>query len=146
MSSAERAGAAVAPASARAGHRFRRLAATGAVATLAAVVLTTLAAALAEAGGVDLAVPKDGETIPLSGIAFVTGVFSAVGVVIAAVGLRWTTRPAEWFVRTTVSLTALSLVPPVLSGAEAATVMALMTLHLVAAAVMIPALAWGLRC
>jgi hypothetical protein len=138
----------VAPATHRAGlgPRLRRLAATGAVATFAAVVVTALAAALAQAGGVDFVVPEGGETIPLSGIAFVTGFFSVVGLVIAAVVLRWSTRPAELFVRTTVTLTAVSLVPPLLSGAEGATVAALMALHLVAAGVMIPALSRSLRC
>lgn len=61
----------------------RRLVGTGLLATLAAMVASTLAAALARAAGVDLEVPDGGETIPLSGIAVVTGVFSVVGVVIA---------------------------------------------------------------
>ncbi|WP_121253768.1 DUF6069 family protein [Nocardioides ferulae] len=39
----------------------------------------------------------------------------------------------------------LSLVPPLFSGADAATVTALLGLHLVAAAVMIPALVRSLR-
>ena len=43
------------------------------------------------------------------------------------------------------SLTVVSLVPPVLAGADAATTVTLIGLHLVAAAVMIPALARGLR-
>ena len=74
-----------------------------------------------------------------------TGFFSLVGVVLAAALLRWSARPAERFVRTTVALTAVSLVPPVLSGAGAATVVTLVALHLVAAAVMVPALARSLR-
>jgi hypothetical protein len=44
-----------------------------------------------------------------------------------------------------VTLTGLSLVPPFLAGADAATVTTLLGLHLVAAAVMIPALARSLR-
>jgi hypothetical protein len=44
-----------------------------------------------------------------------------------------------------VSLTAVSLIPPFVSGAGAATVTALLGLHLVAAAVMIPTLARSLR-
>src|SRR5437899_2905548 len=93
-------------------HRLRGLAGTGLVATLAAMVATTLAAALAQAVGVDFEVPDGGETIPLSGIAVVTGFFSVVGVVMAAALLRWSARPAERFVRVAVSLTAISLVPP----------------------------------
>jgi hypothetical protein len=124
---------------------LRRLAVTGSVATLAAVAVTTLAAAGARALGVDFAVSGSAETIPVSGVAVVTGFFSAVGVVIAAALLRWSARPAERFVRTTVSLTAVSMIPPVLWGADTATMVALMGLHLVAAGVMIPALSRSLR-
>ena len=109
------------------------------------MVATTLAAALGKAVGVDFEIPEGGETIPLSGIAVVTGVFSAVGVVMAAALLRWSARPAERFVWTAVSLTAISLVPPLLSGADTATIAALIGLHLVAAAVMIPTLSRSLR-
>jgi len=126
-------------------HRLRGLAGTGFVATLAAMVATTLAAALARAAGVDFEIPDGGETIPLPGVAVMSGFFSVVGVVIAAALLRWSARPAERFVWTTVSLTAISLVPPLLSGASTATVTALLGLHLVAATVMIPALARSLR-
>ena len=126
-------------------HRRRGLAVTGFIATLAAMGATTLAAALAHAVGVDFEVPDGGETIPLSGFAVVTGFFSVVGVVIAAALLRWSARPAERFVRTAVTLTAISLVPPLLSGADTATITALVGLHLVAATVMIPTLARSLR-
>ena len=126
-------------------HRLRGLAGTGFIATLAAMVATTLAAALAQAVGVDFEVPDGGETIPLSGFAVVTGFFSVVGIVIAAALLRWSARPAERFVWTAVSLTAISLVPPLLSGANTATTTALLGLHLVAATVMIPTLARSLR-
>src|SRR5215204_3025599 len=97
-------------------HPLRGLAVTGFIATLAATVATTLAAALAQAVGVDFEVPEGGEAIPLSGFAVVTGFFSVVGIVIAIALLRWSTRPAERFVWTAVSLTAISLVPPLLSG------------------------------
>ena len=99
----------------------------------------------AQAVGVDFEVPDGGETIPLSGFAVVTGFFSVVGIVIAAALLRWSARPAERFVWTAVSLTAISLVPPLLSGANPATTTALLGLHLVAATVMIPTLARSLR-
>ncbi|MFF0765208.1 DUF6069 family protein [Streptomyces sp. NPDC003737] len=102
-------------------HRLRRLAGTGFVATLGAMVATTLAAALAQAVGVDFQVPDGGETIPLSGFTVVTGFFSVVGIVIAVALLRWSDRPAKRFVWTTVALTAISLVPPLLSGANTAT-------------------------
>jgi hypothetical protein len=126
-------------------HRIRGLAGTGFIATLAAMVATTLAAALAQAVGVDFEVPDGGQTIPLSGFAVVTGFFSAVGTVIAVALLRWSARPAQRFVWTAVSLTAISLVPPLLSGASTATTTAMLGLHLVAATVMIPTLARSLR-
>jgi hypothetical protein len=126
-------------------HRLRELASTGFIATLAAMVATTLAAALAQAVGVDFEIPDGGETIPLSGFAVVTGFFSVVGIVIAAALLRWSARPAERFVQTAVTLTAISLIPPLLSEADTATTTALLGLHLVAAAVMIPTLARSLR-
>jgi len=141
------AGVVAGPASGQASHThpLRGLAGTGFIATLAAMLATTLAAALAQAVGVDFEVPGGGETIPLSGFAVVTGFFSVVGVVIAAALLRWSARPAERFVRAAVTLTAISLVPPLLSGADTATITALVGLHLVAATVMIPTLARNLR-
>ncbi len=131
-----------APASGRTGgsHPLRRIALTGLVATLAAMVATAVAAALARAVGVDFEVPEGGETIPVTGVAVVTGFFSLVGTVIAAALLRWSAGPAERFLWTAVTLTVVSLVPPVLSGANAATTVALVGLHLVAATVMIPTL------
>ena len=140
-------GVVTAPASGQTGHTHRilGLAGTGLIATPAAMVATTLAAALARAVGVDFEVPDGGETIPLSGFAVMTGFFSVVGVVMAAALLRWSARPAERFVWTAVSLTAISLVPPLLSGANTATTTALLGLHLVPATVMIPTLARSLR-
>jgi hypothetical protein len=126
-------------------HRLHKLVVTGLIATLAAMVATTLAAALARAVGVEFEVSNSGETIPLSGIAVVTGFFSVVGTAIAAALLRWSSRPAERFVWTAVSLTAISSVPPLLSEADTATTIALFGLHLIAAAVMIPALTRSLR-
>ena len=135
------------PAPGRAGHthRLRGLALTGFIAT-------------ARGGGGHhprrcacpgrrrrLRGPRGGETIPLSGFAVVTGFFSVVGVVLAAALLRWSARPAERFVQAAVTLTAISLVPPLLSEADTATTTALLGLHLVAATVMIPTLARSLR-
>ena len=126
-------------------HRLRGLVVTGFVAAFGAMVATTLTAGVARAVGVDFEIPDGGETIPLSGIAVVTGFFSVVGIVIAVALLRWSARPAERFVWTAVSLTAVSLVPPLVVGANTATTTALGGLHLVAATVMIPTLARSLR-
>jgi hypothetical protein len=150
MNSMNDTGVVAGPASGRTGrsshtHRLRGLAGTGLIATLAAMVVTTLAAALAQALGADFEVPDGGEAIPLSGFAVVTGFFSVVGIVIAVALLRWSARPAARFVWTAVSLTAISWVPPLLSGANTATTIALLGLHLVPATVMIPTLARSLR-
>jgi Family of unknown function (DUF6069) len=123
----------------------RRLTVTGLIATLAAMVATTLAAALGRAVGVDFEVPEGGETIPLPGFAVVTGFFSVMGVVIAVALLRWSARPAQRFVWTAVTLTVISLVAPLLAEADTATTAALIGLHLVAASVMVPTLARSLR-
>ena len=121
-------------------RRVGGLVGTGLVATVAAMAATALAAALARAAGVDFEVSGSDETIPVSGIAFVTGVFSIVGIGIAVALLRWSARPAERFVWIAVSLTAISLVPPILAGEDIATRATLVGLHLVAAAVVIPTL------
>jgi hypothetical protein len=126
-------------------HRLRGIVLTGVLATLAAMVATSLVAALARAVGVDFEIPDGGETIPVSGVAVVTGFFSVVGTVIAIALRHWSARPARRFVQTTVPLTAISLVPPFISGANAATVTALVVIHLVAATVMIPTLARRLQ-
>ena len=120
-----------------------RLARTGLLATLAAAVATGAGAALAGATGVSLEV--EGGTLPASGIAFVTGVFSLVGVALAAALQRWSSRPDALFVRLAVGLTVLSLVPPVVWAGDAGTTVTLVVLHLVAAAIMIPAVARSLR-
>ncbi|MGW4795060.1 DUF6069 family protein [Nonomuraea sp. NPDC004297] len=126
-------------------HRLPGLAGTGLLATLTAMAATTLAAALARGAGVDFEIPDGGEAIPLPGFATVTGVFSVVGIVIAVALRRWSARPAERFAWTAVSLTAISLIPPFLVGANTATTVALLGLHLVPATVMIPVLTRSLR-
>jgi hypothetical protein len=132
------------PAVRRGENRPRRgLAVTGVLAIPVAMVVTTLAAALARAAGVDFAV-SGGETIPLTGFAVMTGFFSLVGLVLAVALRRWSAHPDKRFVWTAWSLTAVSLVPPLLAAADAATAVALIGLHLVAALVMIPALARSL--
>lgn len=124
---------------------LRRLLGAGLLATAGAVVATTALALLARGVGADLEVGDPAEAIPVPGIAVMTGIFSIVGVVMAAAFLRWSGQPGPWFVRTAVALTVLSLVPPLLLGNGTATIAALVGLHLIAAAVMIPALARSLR-
>src|SRR3954469_20982665 len=109
MNSMKDSGVVAGPASGRNSntHRPHRLVITGFIATLAAMVATTLAAALAQTVGVDFEVPDGGETIPFAGLAVVNAVFSVVGIVIAAALSRWSARPAHRFVSTAVSLTAI---------------------------------------
>lgn len=121
-------------------RRRHRLATAGLVAPPAAMVTTTLTAAVARAAGVGFEIPDGGESIPLPGFALVTGFFSVVGIAVAVGLLRWSAHPARRFVQTTVALTAISLAPPLLVGADAASTGALLGLHLVAASVVIPAL------
>ncbi|WP_210651155.1 DUF6069 family protein [Nocardioides sp. SYSU D00065] len=128
------------------GRRYRRLLAAGLAATVAAMVATTLAAALARAAGIVFELPEGGgEAIPLSGFAMMTGIFSLVGVGIAAALLSWSAPPARRFVQVAVALTAVSLVPPFVVGASAATAGTLVVLHLIPAAIVIPVLARAVR-
>lgn len=125
--------------------RLGRVALTGAVATVAAAALTTLAGVAATAVGVGFEIPDGGEAIPVGGFTTVTAGFSLVGVGLALVLARWSDRPARRFLRIAGALLVASLVPPFIVGADAATVASLVALHLLAAAVMIPALGQALR-
>ena len=116
-----------------------KLAIAGVAATAAASVATMAVAAAGKAAGVSLDV--SGAPIPVSGFGVLTSVFSVVGLVLAAVLSRTVRHPRRVFVRTTVVLTALSLVPDVIADAAPATKALLMLTHLVAAAIVIPAVA-----
>ena len=70
-----------------------------------------------------------------------TLVFSLVGVGIAAVMARKARRPRATFVRTAVALTVLSFVPDFTFGFDAGSAATLITLHTVAAAIVVPTLA-----
>lgn len=63
------------------------------------------------------------------------------GTVLAVVLSRRATRPQRTFVVTTVVLTALSIIPDVLADASTSTRFTLALSHVVAAAIVIPALA-----
>jgi hypothetical protein len=113
---------------------------TGLRAGAIAAAATVAVAAGAHAAGVSLETAP-GEAIPVLGFGQLTVVFSVVGILIArAIGRRART-PRTTLLRTTLGLTALSLVPDVMLSAGAATKVTLMVTHLVAAAIVIPALA-----
>ena len=112
---------------------------TGVLATVAASVATPVVAAAATVAGISLDI--GGEPIPVLGFGTLTAFFSLIGVVMAVVMARFARSPRSTFVRTTVVLTALSLVPDVLAPAAPTTKALLMLTHLVAAAIVIPAVA-----
>lgn len=112
---------------------------TGVLAAVAASAATMAVAAAGHAAGVSL--DMSGAPIPVTGFGMLTAIFSLLGVGIAAVQSRVARRPRRAFVRTTVVLTVLSLVPDALADAAPATKALLMLTHLVAAAIVIPAVA-----
>jgi hypothetical protein len=104
-----------------------------------AAVATTVVAASAHAAGVSLDV--SGEPIPLLAFAQMTMLFSLVGFGIAAGVRRWARDARRTWVRTTVALTVLSFVPDLLADAAVGTRLTLMSTHLVAALIVVPAVA-----
>src|SRR5918994_1121698 len=117
-------------------HPVRRAAlASGAIAAVA----TTAVAAVAEAAGVPLAI--DGETIPLVGFAQLTLIGAVLGGLIAVALNRYSTEPERWFTSAAVVLTALSCIPSVTLPPDIATKVVLAATHVLAAAIIVPALA-----
>ena len=118
---------------------IRSLLGTGAVATVLASAATPVVAAAGLAVGISLDIA--GAPIPVPGFATLTAFFSVIGLAIAVVLARVARHPRRAWIRTTVVLTALSLVPDVLVDAAPATQALLMLTHIVAAAIVIPAVA-----
>ena len=112
----------------------------GVAAAVVASVATTALGAVASSSGISFA-DSTGASIPIAGFAQLTLVFSLVGVAIAAVMARKASRPRSTFVRTAVALTALSFVPDLTFGFDAGSAATLITLHTVAAAIVVPTLA-----
>jgi hypothetical protein len=113
--------------------RLRSLLPTGMLAGAAAAAATVVVAALAQAADVSLEV--DGQAIPLATFAFWTIVATFAGVVLAAV-----VRHRRRFVAATLTLTAISLVPSIVAPDDTATTIVLVGTHLLAAAIIIPAI------
>ncbi|MHA6621155.1 DUF6069 family protein [Pseudonocardia sp. DLS-67] len=111
----------------------------GVAATVVAGVATTAVAAAGQAVGIS--VELAGAPIPASGFATLTVMFSVIGLLIALGLRRFARHPRTTWVRTTVALTVLSLVPDVLVDAATTTKLLLMATHLVAAAIVIPVVA-----
>ena len=112
----------------------------GVAAAVVASVATTTLAALASAAGVSFA-DKTGASIPLAAFAQLTLLFSLLGAGMAAVLARKARRPRATFVRTAIALTGLSYLPDLTFGFDAGSAATLITLHTVAAAIVVPTLA-----
>ena len=110
-----------------------RLVRRGVVAGAAAAVVTTATAAIARSA--DVALEVDGAAIPVAAFAMWTVIGAALGVVLARLlGDR------RRFVTVTLAATGLSLIPPIALPDDVATKAVLVAAHLLAAAVIIPAL------
>jgi amino acid transporter len=112
----------------------------GVTAAVVASVVTTVLAAVASRAGVSFA-DGTGASIPIAGFAQLTLLFSLVGVGIAAAMARKARRPRRTFVRTAVALTTLSYVPDLTFGFDPGSAATLITLHTVAAVIVVPTLA-----
>lgn len=110
----------------------------GVVAALAAAVANCLVAAVARA--VDVPLTIEGEQIPIPGFAVATLLCSAAGLLLAAGLKRWAPGPRVAFTWAAVALTALSFVPSLGADTGTATKVVLVATHLVAAAIVVPAI------
>jgi peptidoglycan/LPS O-acetylase OafA/YrhL len=111
---------------------------TTVVAGLVGAAAATAVAATAHGAGVPLDV--EGQ-IPLFAFAQMTLLGAVIGGIVAAVLRRRSDDPVRRFVQVTTALVVLSCVPSVALPPDTATKLALVTTHLVAAAIIIPALA-----
>lgn len=109
------------------------------VAGIAAAAATATFAAVAHAAGVSLLM--SGEEVPPSGFATMTVAAVVLGYLLAVGLRRWAANPRRAFVRSTITLTALSFVPDLLVSVSAGTRLTLMAAHVVAAVIVIPAIA-----
>lgn len=110
------------------------LARRGALAGAVAAVGVTLLAAIARATDVPLEV--DGTDIPIAAFAWWTAVGAALGIVAARL-----LRERRRFVVVTTIATGLSLLPAIAAPDDGGTSLVLVATHLIAAAIVIPALA-----
>jgi peptidoglycan/LPS O-acetylase OafA/YrhL len=111
---------------------------TTVVAGLFAAAVTTGVAAAVHAAGVSYDV--EGEMIPLAGFAQMTFLGAVIGGVMLAVLNRRSGSPRRHFLQAAVALTALSCVPSVVWPDDVASKLTLVALHVLAAAIVVPAL------
>jgi hypothetical protein len=117
----------------------RRLLRPGLVAGIAAAAANFAVYAAARLADVSLEIQD--EAIPAFGFPQLTLIAAVFGIGMAAMFRRRSHRPRRAFVRSTVGLTALSMLPPVLAAADTATKVVLGLTHLVAAVIIIPVIA-----
>lgn len=109
-------------------------------ATLAAAAATETLVALARAAGMEVAI--QGADLKPGGCAIAVLMCMVAGTGVLAAVRRWAGSPARTWVRATVALTLLSFVPDLtVPDTAVSTRMVLMTAHVVAAAIVIPAVA-----
>lgn len=110
----------------------------GLIAGVAASVATTTVVLIFRAAGDDVAIA--GEQIPVVGFAQFVMLGALIGIALARAFSRRATRPRSTFVRTTMALAALSIVPDLVIDASGGTKLVLILTHVIAAAVIIPTL------
>lgn len=103
-----------------------------------AAAVTTTGAGMLRAAGVPLSVHGE---IPLAGFAQFTFIGAVLGGILLAVLIRRNGSPHRSFIGISAGLTALSSVVPAIFAETTASKIALVTLHLLAAAIIIPMLA-----
>jgi hypothetical protein len=116
----------------------------GAAGGAVAAVATTAVAVVAHAAGVSFA-DSTGASIPWFAFAQLTFLCALLGVALAAGVRRRASQPRRTFTRVAWTLAAVSCVAPTLIGLSAAGTATLVVDHLVAAAIVVPALASRLR-
>jgi hypothetical protein len=121
----------------------------GLAATVAGIAVTALVAAIASAADVPLEVASSSdaapEAIPIGGFVTIVAACGVIGVLMALAFDRWAKRPARTFVIVATVLTVVSFASPLIAeNATTATRVVLEICHVVAAAVIIPPIAYRL--
>jgi Family of unknown function (DUF6069) len=109
------------------------------IAGLAAGALTTVIVALARAADIPVAV--SGEEIPLMAFGQFTLIGALLGLGLAKLIRTRSLHPHHTFLRTTVALTALSIVPDIIANATPGSKLVLALTHIVAATVIVRTIA-----
>ncbi len=114
----------------------------GPIAIAIAAAATALVAATARAADVPLTI--DGEQIPVAGFVTMTVLACSIGLLLAGALARWAPQPRATFVWAAVALTFASVILPLAADTDTATKVVLVTTHVVAGAIVIPAFARSL--